>query len=159
MGNWDGLLQEYVQELEKTHANGEGVFAADLSRLIPQAQEDEDAMKAAARKIACGGFRAAKSLLEGKMAAPPTAATNEEIANLAAIGIDEAEREQTKLQCMLAGKATGKSPGNHCQGCGETAQCGGCCGPQSDHEPRYHGGGEVARRRVGETSSRRRGAS
>ena len=89
--------------MEKTHVNGEGVLAADLSQLLPQAQEDEDAMKAAARKIGCGGFRAAKSLLEGKMAAPPTAATNEEIANLAAIGIDEAEMERTKLQCMLAG--------------------------------------------------------
>ena len=111
MGNWDGLLQEHFQELEKTQVNGEGILAADLSKLLPQAQEDEDAMKAAARKIGCGGFRAAKSLLEGRMAAPPTAATNEEIANLAAIGIHEVEREQTKLQCMLAGKATGKVQG------------------------------------------------
>ena len=108
MRSWDGLLQKYLQELEKTQVNGEGILAADLSRLLPQAKEDEDAMKAAARNIGCGGFRAAKSLLEGRMAAPPTAATNEEIANLAAIGIDEAEREQTKLQCMSAGKATGK---------------------------------------------------
>ena len=96
------------QELESTQLNGEGVPVADLSRLIPQAQEDEDAMKAAARKIGCGGFRAAKSLLECKLAAPPTPATNEEIANLAAMRIDEAEREQTKLQCVLAGKAAAK---------------------------------------------------
>ena len=134
MGNWDGLLQEYVQELEKKQVNGEGILAADLSWLLPQAQEDEDAM-VSARPSPCW------------RAAPPTAATNEEIANLAATGIDEAEREQTKLQldvrCEGHGEVWG-SPSNHCQGCGEKAQHGGSGGPQPDHEPRYHGGGEVA---------------
>ena len=66
------------------------------------------AMKMAARKIGEGGSKAAKSLLEGKLVAPPTAATKDEIANLAAIDIDAEERAQTKLQCALIGGAAMK---------------------------------------------------
>ena len=64
-GLWDELLQEYIQELETTQSNGEAVLAWDLSRLIPQAQEENDAMKMAPKKIGGGGFREARSLLGG----------------------------------------------------------------------------------------------
>ena len=40
-GLWDELLQEYIQELEATHSNGESISASDFSRLIPVAQEGE----------------------------------------------------------------------------------------------------------------------
>ena len=107
MGLWEELLQEYTHELVITQSSGEGVLAVDLSRLPPQAQE-EDATKMA-RKIGGGGFKAAKSLLEGKLAAPPMAATNDEIVNLAAIDIDAEERAQTKLQCAHIGGAVMKN--------------------------------------------------
>ena len=60
-------------------------------------------MEMEAVKIGGGGLKAAKLLLGRKLAVPPTAATNDEIANLAATGIDAKERAQTKLQCAHVG--------------------------------------------------------
>ena len=48
------------------------------------------------RSIGGEGLRAATSLLERKLAAPPASRTNDEIASLAAIEIDDEERAQTK---------------------------------------------------------------
>ena len=56
-------------------------------------------MKMAARKIGGGGFKTAKSQLEGKLTAPPTAATNDEMANLAAVEIDT-ERQNSSVQTL-----------------------------------------------------------
>ena len=50
MGFWEELPQAYTRELATAQSSGEGVLAADLSRLVPQAQEEESAMKMAARK-------------------------------------------------------------------------------------------------------------
>ena len=61
-------------------------------------------MKAAARKIGCGGLRAAMSLLEGELAAPPTAATSEEIANLAAIGSTRPKGSRANSNVFSLGK-------------------------------------------------------
>ena len=78
---WDsGISSRNISRSSKPQSKGEGVLASDFSRLFGQAQEEEDAMKVAARKIGGGGFTAAKSLLEGKLAAPPTEATKDEIA-------------------------------------------------------------------------------
>ena len=58
----------------------------------------------AARKIGGGGFEAAKSQLEEKLAASPTAATNDEIANLASIRIDAEEKVPNKApMCIRRG--------------------------------------------------------
>ena len=62
MGLWDELLQEYTHELASTQSNGEGV---------PTRGRDEDGGEEDLWRRVQG----AKSLLEGKVAAPPTAAT------------------------------------------------------------------------------------
>ena len=77
--------------------------ATDLSRLFPQAHEDVDAMKMAARKIGERRIQGRQVAVGRKLAAPPTAATNDEIANLAAIDIDAEERAQTKIHCVHIG--------------------------------------------------------
>ena len=138
MGLWEELLQEYTEELANTQASGEGVKGSDFSRLVPQAHEDVDVMKMAARKIGGGGSwrhrqRQPRTLRLRTWRRSAMMRRNGPTRNSSVRALGELPRN--------VGTSRDRS-----QGGGEEAQHGGSGGTQPADKPRRGSGDEAARR-------------
>ena len=99
-GNWVTLMQEYLAERDERMEKAARAARREDSR--GEVADRAEILAMAAKKARGGCLRAAMQLLRGNEKVPGTAATAEQLRDLTALPVDDAEREATAEQVRLA---------------------------------------------------------
>ena len=99
-GNWVTLMQEYLAERDERMEKAARAARREDSR--GEVADRAEILAMAAKKVRGGCLRAAMQLLRGNEKVPGTAATAEQLRDLTALPVDDAEREATAEQVRLA---------------------------------------------------------